>query len=113
MARSIGWVNEKDRAVFIGRGLIVLKPKVDVKEFEKFGFKKCKGDYGKNGCYYLCVSRGMKMLFVSPEIFAINEWNNDDPRIHKRANCKYRDCRTDLDVLYDLIKAGMLEKTLP
>lgn len=27
----------------------MLVPKVDVKEFEKFGFKKCKGSYGRNG----------------------------------------------------------------
>lgn len=34
----------------------MLIPKVEAKEFEKFGFKKCKGEYGKNGCYYLCVA---------------------------------------------------------
>lgn len=26
----------------------MLIPKVEAKEFEKFGFKKCKGEYGKN-----------------------------------------------------------------
>jgi hypothetical protein len=26
----------------------MLIPKVKAKEFEKFGFKKCKGEYGKN-----------------------------------------------------------------
>ena len=50
----------------------MLIPKVKAKEFEKFGFKKCKGEYGKNGCYYLCVSRGCKMLFVSPAIFDVS-----------------------------------------
>ncbi len=25
----------------------MLKPKVPAKEFEKYGFKKCKGEYGK------------------------------------------------------------------
>lgn len=35
----------------------MLIPKVEAKEFEKFGFKKCKGEYGKNGCYYLCVQK--------------------------------------------------------
>lgn len=42
----------------------MLIPTVPAKEFERFGFKKCAGDYGKHGCYYLCVSRGIKMLFV-------------------------------------------------
>lgn len=40
----------------------MLIPTVKAKEFEKFGFKKCKGKYGKQGCYYLCVARGCKML---------------------------------------------------
>lgn len=30
----------------------MLIPKVKAKEFEKFGFKKCKGEYGKSGCYW-------------------------------------------------------------
>lgn len=41
-----------------------------------------------------CVSRGCKMLFVSPAIFDVNEWKRNDPRIHKYANCRYRDHRT-------------------
>lgn len=87
----------------------MLIPKVDVKEFEKYGFKKCKGEYGKNDCYYLCISRGKKMLFVSPKVFAINVWQYNDPRIHKNANCKYRDRRDYLDIVYELIKADMLK----
>ena len=87
---------------------IVLIPKVKAKEFEKFGFKKCKGEYGKSGCYYLCVARGSKMLFVSNVIFDVNDWRDNDPRIHKDANCRYRDHRTYLDIIYELIKADML-----
>lgn len=87
----------------------MLKPKVNVKEFEKYGFKKCAGSAGKANCYYLCVSRGCKMLFVSKEIFEINDWDDKDPRIHKKANCRYRDYRTAIDILYDLIKDDMLK----
>ena len=87
----------------------MLIPKVKTKEFEKFGFKKCKGEYGKNNCYYLCVARGAKMLFVSPIMFDVNDWKNNDPRIHKDVNCRYRDHRTYLDIIYQLIKADMLE----
>ena len=90
----------------------MLKPKVDMKEFEKFGFKKCKGEYGKNGCYYLCVSRGIKMLFVSKEIYCINPWEEDDPRIHARPNCRYSDWRTALDITYELIKKDMLTEVV-
>lgn len=87
----------------------MLIPTVPAKEFERFGFKKCTGDYGKHGCYYLCVSRGIKMLFVSDKVFDINNWKDDDPRIHKKPNCRYRDKRTSLDIIYELIKAGMLK----
>ena len=86
----------------------MLIPKVKVKEFEKFGLKECKGEYGKSGCYYLCVARGNKMLFVSSAIFSVNEWIDNDPRIHKDANCRYRDNRTYLDIIYELIKVDML-----
>lgn len=88
--------------------MIVLIPKVEAKEFEKFGFKKCKGKYGKNGCYYLCISRGAKMIFASDVCFDVNDWKDNDQRIHKDANCRYRDRKTYLDIIYELIKADML-----
>jgi hypothetical protein len=92
----------------IRRVLEMLVPKVKAKEFEKFGFKKCKGDYGKCGCYYLCVARGKKFIFVSDTFFDVQMWESDDPRIHKNANCRYKDHRTCLDIVYDLIKADMI-----
>lgn len=82
----------------------------NMKDFEKYGFKKCKGKYGKSNCYYLCISRGVQMLFVSPYCFSINDWKDNDPRIHKNPNCKYKDTRTSLDILYELIKDNMLIK---
>ena len=87
----------------------MLRPKVNVKEFEKFGFKKCKGSYGRNDCYYLCVSRGVQMIFVSCCRYDINKWEESDPRIHAKPNCRYSDSRTALDITYELIKADMLE----
>lgn len=87
----------------------MLKPKVKASEFKKFGFKRCKGIPKDAECYYLCISRGLKMLFVSDKYFDVNVWDENDPRIHKRANCHYRDRRTALDVVYELIKADMLE----
>lgn len=88
----------------------MLKPTCVAKEFEKFGFKKCKCEYGKNNCYSLCVSRGAKMLFVSDVYFDVSDWRDGDPRIHAHPNCKHRDTRTYLDIVYDLIKAGIVER---
>lgn len=50
----------------------MLIPKVKAKEFEKFGFKKCKGEYGKGGfgslvkkpCYIhgMCTATSQKLI---------------------------------------------------
>ena len=89
----------------------MLTPKVKAKEFAKYGFKRCKGIPRDSECYYLCVAKGCKMIFVSDVCFDINDWEKDDPRIHKDANCRYRDNRTALDILYQLIKDDMLESS--
>ena len=90
----------------------MLVPKVKAQEFERFGFKKCKGVSKDMHCYYLCVARGCKFIFVSDVYFDVQDWDENDPRIHKRANCRYRDSRTYLDIIYALIKADMLESKL-
>ena len=87
----------------------MLVPKVKASEFKKFGFKRCKGIPKESECYYLCIARGCKMLFVSDSYFGVNDWDKNDPRIHKDANCRYMDMRTALDIVYELIKADMLK----
>lgn len=87
----------------------MLVPKVKASEFKKFGFKRCKGIPNGSECYYLCIARGCKMLFVSDSYFGVNDWDKNNPRIHKDANCRYRDMRTALDIIYELIKADMLK----
>ena len=87
----------------------MLKPKVKASEFTKYGFKRCRGLPKQAECYYLCAARGCKMLFVSDVYFDMMDWNETDPRIHKNANCRYRDRRTALDIIYELIKADMLK----
>lgn len=86
----------------------MLKPKKSMEEFEKsFGFRMCKG-CSDLPIYYLCVARDSKVIFVSPTMLDIQDWKRDDPRIHSVPNCKYRDHRTAIDILYQLIKADML-----
>ena len=89
----------------------MLVPKVKAKEFVKYGFNRCKGIPRDSECYYLCVARGNKMIFVSDVCFSINDWKKGDPRIHKDANCRYRDNRTALDILYQLVKDDMLKSS--
>lgn len=84
----------------------MLVPIVDMKEFEKVGFKKCKKPY--NGCYYLCFSKGIQYIFLSSKMIDINKWEDTDPRIHKKANCRYRDRRTAQDFMCELILNKMV-----
>lgn len=53
----------------------MLKPKAGIKmsEFEKYGFKHCKDVPKELNCLYLCVSRGVSMIFVSPELYCIED----------------------------------------
>lgn len=88
----------------------MLKPKVEMSEFEKFGFKRCKGEYGKAGLYYLCVAKGCKTFFVSKATFLVCDWDKFDPRIHKNPNCRYSDSRDMWDMLHEMIQNDWLER---
>lgn len=35
----------------------MLKPKVKAREFERLGFKRCKGIPKESECYYLCIAK--------------------------------------------------------
>lgn len=87
----------------------MLKPTKPIEEYEKYGFRKCKGSYGKNGCYYLCVSRGCQTIFLSPLMIDVYSWLDDDPRIHARPNCRYRDSRTALDIICEMVIEGVIK----
>lgn len=84
----------------------MLVPIVDMKEFEKVGFKKCKKPYDK--CYYLCFARGIEYIFLSPVMIDIVKWKDNDPRIHSNANCRYRDTRTAIEFMCELIQNKMV-----
>lgn len=86
----------------------MLKPTKSIETYKEYGFKKCKGEYGKNNCYYLCVSKGCKMIFLSPVMIDILPWKDFDPRIHKKPNCRYNDCRTALDIVCELAIYGLV-----
>lgn len=90
----------------------MIVPIVELKKFKKYGFKKCKGEYGKQNCYYLCVSRGIQMIFLSPKIVDIMPWEENDPRVHTKPNCRYRDTRTALEIVLQLVKHGMIDVKL-
>lgn len=78
---------------------------------KQYHFKKCKGHYGKSGLYYLCVSRGCDVIFLSEVYLGIQKWEDRDPRIHTRPNCRYSDQRRAIEILIDMAnkqKIGLL-----
>ena len=74
---------------------------------EQYGFKRCKKPY--YNCWYRCFARGVKMMFLSKYMVDIVDWKDDDPRIHSKANCAYRDTRTAEDYLCELIQLGVVD----
>lgn len=74
---------------------------------EQYGFKRCKKPY--YNCWYRCFARGIKMMFLSKYMIDIIDWKDDDPRIHSKANCLYRDSRTAEDYLCELIQQGLVD----
>lgn len=94
--------------------MLKIKADVDLKELEKFGFKKQPNQYKG---YYRCISRGIKIIIILPDEagqckreIIVDKWHDNDPRCHKHPKCRYRSNIQVYDVIYDLITAGLVEK---
>jgi len=84
--------------------MLKIKDNVDLKELEKYGFKKCEENYRKhkyswkrdlvNGYYELYVNRNNEL-----HIDIVTNWNYEMIIVGKLQ-----------DTLYDLIKADLVEK---
>ena len=85
----------------------MLVPTKNLKDFEKYGFKKCKGEYGD--CYYLCVALDAKIIFLSKALIDVMDWRDDDPRINDKPNCDFDDTRDSLEIMVDLASKGMIK----
>lgn len=87
----------------------MIKPTKPIEVYKQYGFKKCKGEYGKNGCYYLCVRINHQMIFLTPFVIEVFPWAKGDPRVHKNPNCRYRDNRTALDIVCEMAIDGLIK----
>ena len=47
------------------------------------------------------------MIFLSPVMIDILPWRDGDPRIHKNPNCRYKDIRTALDIVCEMVEHGL------
>lgn len=64
---------------------------------------------GDNFCGSGIDSYGRAYAFTDSEIAANSL--EETQRIHKNANCRYSDKRDYLDIVYELIKEGMLKSS--
>lgn len=87
-----------------------LKPVVKASEFEKYGFKPCRGLPKSAESYYLCVKNGHRVMFVDSKHFTESEWPIKDARIHRNANCRYSDKRTATEIECELVVNGLLKE---
>lgn len=88
--------------------MLKVKEGIELEELEKYGFKKQPRPYPG---YYRCIAIGPEIIFITGvrEII-VEKWEENDWRIHKNPNCKYRSNETSIDILYDLITAGIVVK---
>lgn len=49
------------------------------------------------------------MIFLSPFMIEIFPWVEDDPRIHKNPNCRYKDNRTAIEIICEMAMNGLLK----
>lgn len=91
--------------------MLKIKDDVDLKELEKFEFRKQPNGYKG---YYRCISRGVQIIMILADEagrkIMVDEWHDNDPRAHKHPKCKYKSNIQTMDVLFDLIQAGLVEK---
>ena len=81
--------------------MLKIRDNVDLKELEKFGFLKWENGYGTIG-YSKYFVRGSITIIEKDKEFD-NEYNNE-------RMIKDNDVIHDVDVIYDLIQAGLVEK---
>ena len=90
--------------------MLKIKDNVDLKELEKYGFYSYK--FSRTITYwYRCFAYGCKVIVINMyRELLIQDWQDNDPRLHAKPKCHYKD-RTAVDeLLYDLINGGLIEK---
>ena len=81
--------------------MLKIKDNVDLKELEKFGFLKW-----ENGCGTI----GYSKYFVRGSINIIEKDKEFDNEYNNERVIKDNDVIHDVDIIYDLIQAGLVEK---
>lgn len=91
--------------------LRIVKEK-ELKELEQFGFHSFKLNRNQTN-YYRCFAHSCKLIIINDVLreIVVDKWHNEDTRIHKIAKCNRKDRTPIEDVLFDLIQAGIVEKT--
>ena len=78
--------------------MLKIRDEIDLKELEKFGFKKY--EYGEYSSYTRTKKENAEIIIEKDRYVSINPYGEND--IIKNSL---------LDIIYDLIKADMIEKS--
>ena len=90
--------------------MLKIKDNIELSELEKYGFHSYKVARSITN-WYRCFAYGCKLILITKQKnLLIQDWQEDDPRIHAQPKCHYRDRTSYDEVLYDLITAGLVEK---
>ena len=81
--------------------MLKIRDDVDLKELEKFGFM-----YWENGC----GTTGYSKYYVRGNITIIEKDKEFNNKYNDERLIKDRDIINDIDLIYDLIKADLVEK---
>jgi len=82
--------------------MLKIKDNIDLKKLEKFGFVKVKMHKGYKNKRYFTNTKGGTYIIVDDE--------NKGTDFYKRLSSGDWEYSNNLDILYDLIKADMVEK---
>lgn len=84
--------------------MLRIKNDIDLKELEKFGFEYVEEDDDKDGKWHYWCPKNMTSMTID----VINELQPELVRIIDDGTFGF--CKDDLDIIYDLIKADLIEK---
>ena len=82
--------------------MLKIKDNVDLKELEKFGFKMYEDYYNEKG--------NLKYYFAGQDLYLFENENEQGKFLRTFTDLECGFSMFDVDILYDLIKADLVEK---
>lgn len=94
--------------------MLKIKDEIDLKELEKFGFKRVQQNKKLNYIYFptkeeYCMGNSI-LIQDDTTIYSLGYHIDEDRQMKFRFNTEVMEFNKTINVLYDLIQAGLVEK---